>query len=1090
MEFFLVVLILILLIRWAILRSRIQELENRINDVATQRDDRTDELIAALTRRVRALEIAAPHEAAPPKEAAATAPVVVPEVVTPPPTPLEPVIRQPEPEPLVEAPIVAAIPTDVPRQFEPEPPRVDFGERLRAKMGGQEWEALVGGNWLNKLGVLVLVIGIALLLSYSFTQTGPAGRVIIGVLVSFTMLVAGVVVERREGYRIFARGLLGGGWAALYFTVYAMHAIPAAKVIDDPYVASALLLVVATGMIVHSLRYRSQAVTGLAYFIAFATLVLADVTPFAVFALIPLAGSLLYVAYRFNWFAMAFFGLFATYGTLISRGDSGAPLATTQATFSAFWLLFEIFDLMRASRRDQDSRFTRFILPLNVIAFVLLSWHKWQVVAPGREWQFFAATTGAYLISTFIRVRVRPPASFSEAAGTLDRVSEGGYEGPVSIAAVLAAIAIFLRAPTVWINGWLLVEGELLFLVGVRFGESYLRRLAAAVFGVSMAKLGFVDVPADGATTIAGMHMRVWTPVALAHAVGFYLNRVLHTVSRAYSWAAAAIVIGMLTAEAPREYLAVAYFAFAVMLFELGFWKRLGEFRYQAYASASLGAIACVLSNIISADESWPRQWLPIAIATLISYAAAVRIRRSQPDRIDDWEATALRLGGSVATTVFALALVWKLAPGDYLGLAWIAVGALLFELGLRGFPPELRWTSYAALSLGILRLLMSNVFEVHKDAPVAARISLVGAALLCYAITARVFRSKSREISGREFEWVRDGNSFAGTTFLLTVTWVVLQDAVVALAWSAVALLLLEIGFMSRLGSFRLQGNLVAKLVFFRLFFANFTDLGHTGWLSHRVLTVLPVIASQYYIWTRYRDSEVSSRERNAARLYLYAAAIGAVVLSRFELGRVVTVIGWAVIALALYTIGARRNNADLRWQSYAITLLTFWRCWNTNFYIPESLAGLPGRVLTGSVVVAAFYAAQFIAPRPESATEQRTLNIFMRLDRHARVFFALLASTLLAVMLYYQVSGGLLTVAWTVQAMAMLVAGFPLRDRPLRLIGLLLFLVCILKVFLWDLRRLETLQRIMSFIVLGAILVGVSWIYTRFRDRIQRYL
>ena len=40
------------------------------------------------------------------------------------------------------------------------------------------------------------------------------------------MLVAGVVVERREGYRIFARGLLGGGWAALYFTVYAMHAIP------------------------------------------------------------------------------------------------------------------------------------------------------------------------------------------------------------------------------------------------------------------------------------------------------------------------------------------------------------------------------------------------------------------------------------------------------------------------------------------------------------------------------------------------------------------------------------------------------------------------------------------------------------------------------------------------------------------------------------------------------------------------------------------------------------------------------------------------------------------------------------------------
>ena len=140
-------------------------------------------------------------------------------------------------------------------------------------------------------------------------------------------------------------------------------------------------------------------------------------------------------------------------------------------------------------------------------------------------------------------MRVRPPSSFDETAGTLDRVSEGGYEGPVSIAAVLAAIAIFLRAPTVWINGWLLVEGELLFLAGVRFGERYLRRLAATVFAVSIGKLGFVDVPANGATTIAGIHMKVWTPVALAHAAGFYLNRILHTVSRAYSWAAAAIVV-------------------------------------------------------------------------------------------------------------------------------------------------------------------------------------------------------------------------------------------------------------------------------------------------------------------------------------------------------------------------------------------------------------------------------------------------------------------------------------------------------------------------------------------------------------------
>jgi len=53
-------------------------------------------------------------------------------------------------------------------------------------------------------------------------------------------------------------------------------------------------------MIVHSLRYRSQTVTGLAYFIAFVTLAITQVTPLSVLALVPLAASLLYVAHRFS----------------------------------------------------------------------------------------------------------------------------------------------------------------------------------------------------------------------------------------------------------------------------------------------------------------------------------------------------------------------------------------------------------------------------------------------------------------------------------------------------------------------------------------------------------------------------------------------------------------------------------------------------------------------------------------------------------------------------------------------------------------------------------------------------------------------
>ena len=116
-------------------------------------------------------------------------------------------------------------------------------------------------------------------------------------------------------------------------------------------------------MIVHSLRYRSQTVTGLAYFIAFATLTpaISEVTTLSVAALIPLAASLLYIARHFRWRMLAVLGLIATYATCATNPDSGAPLWQAQALFTIYWLMFEAFDLLC---RDP------WLLPLNAAGFL------------------------------------------------------------------------------------------------------------------------------------------------------------------------------------------------------------------------------------------------------------------------------------------------------------------------------------------------------------------------------------------------------------------------------------------------------------------------------------------------------------------------------------------------------------------------------------------------------------------------------------------------------------------------------------------------------------------------------------------------
>ncbi|MEK6323183.1 MAG: DUF2339 domain-containing protein [Acidobacteriota bacterium] len=81
-------------------------------------------------------------------------------------------------------------------------------------------------------------------------------------------------------------------------------------------------------------------------------------------------------------------------------------------------------------------------------------------------------------------------------------------------------------------------------------------------------------------------------------------------------------------------------------------------------------------------------------------------------------------------------------------------------------------------------------------------------------------------------------------------------------------------------------------------------------------------------------------------------------------------------------------------------------------------------------------------------------------------------------------------LSVVWTIYGGAMLTVGIARRSKLLRVMALLLLGVTIFKVFLFDLSSLEKLYRIISFIVLGAILLAVSFLYQRYRQRMAELI
>ncbi len=1015
-QFLFILLIAIAFIRWIYVRQRMAEMSARID------------ALARLVAQTQARPVTAPATPRPERQApVAPPPMPAPQPVVPPaappvprPEPAVPVLQPaasiavppaptaPPPVPAVEppAPVLQPAPTAPPPAPAVEALAPVFAAPVfptaaqvpTPRRSMADWEALVGGNLVNKAAVFLIVIATALLLGYAFTKTGPGGRVTMSIGVSLAMLVGGFLLEKRELYRTFAQGLLGGGWAALYFTVYAMQSIDAAKVIRNPVVGALLLLAVATGMIVHSLKYRSQTVTGLAYFIAFVTLAITQVTPLSVIAVVPLAASLLYVAQRFAWRNFALFGLVATYAICASRGDNGAPLWAAQAIFAIYWLLFEAFDLLRPDPA---------MLPLNAVGFLGLSLVKWYRAAPQHIWQLLAVVAAAYLVGAILRAR------------------SGKWRPAITLTAALLAAAIFLRLDYQWVALALLVEAELFYLAGIRLRAPYLRYVAGVLFEAEIVHLlvrSLPDLPAHA-----------WTPVAIASVAVFYANRALRSADTYYGYAAAGMMALVAGFNAPHGDRGLAWMVLAAGPFLVGWRWRLVDFRIQAYALAFLGTVGMAFG--------WPEPALSLAIAGALTYGGVFCALRSGADRFTEGEQDALRTTASLFATALLAALVWRLVPLHYLGLGWMALAALLLELGMRRLPEDFRRQSYALAILGAGLVVYTNLLPIQNTGPLLERAIPAAAALLAYLMAARA----SKEEGGR----VLDVGSFTATAFLLTGLWALLPPVAVGPAWAVVALVLFEFD----LPVLTLQCHLVSVAAFARLFFANFDE----DQRLMTALTVLPVLFSHYYLWTRTHK-----------RFYLYTAAVLAAVLPRFEMGRVFTATAWAALTVALLYAGRRWKIQDLCWQSYALAAMAFGRCWSANFYSPEMFAGFAGPVLIGATVIGCLYAAQMLSD----------------LDGRPRLFYSVLASLLLAVLLYYQISGSLLTVAWGAEGTALVAAGFPLRDRVLRLSGMALLLFCILKAFLWDMRHLHGLPWIFSLMALGLILLAVSWVYTRFRD------
>jgi len=154
-------------------------------------------------------------------------PVVPEPVVTPVPEPVVPPVAEtpviPEPaaveeEEFIAAPepiakIAAEAQVQPQREYTPPARKPSFSER------NPDLEKFIGENLFNKIGIVILVLGMGFFLKYAIDKDwiNEIGRVSIGILCGGGMIA--LAHRMRKSFATFSSVLVGGGIAILYFTV-------------------------------------------------------------------------------------------------------------------------------------------------------------------------------------------------------------------------------------------------------------------------------------------------------------------------------------------------------------------------------------------------------------------------------------------------------------------------------------------------------------------------------------------------------------------------------------------------------------------------------------------------------------------------------------------------------------------------------------------------------------------------------------------------------------------------------------------------------------------------------------------------------
>ena len=392
------------------------------------------------------------------------------------------------------------------RQSAPSKPQEEtIFDKLRDNF---DWEKFIGENLIMKLGILIVLIGVAIGGKYALEHQllSPTMRIIIGTL--FGAALQGVAIKLKKEYKKLSAVLASGAMATLYFMTY--FAYDFYGLIPMP-VAFVLMTLITVATVWQACTYDMEviAIIGLvaAYVIPF-MLSTGEGSPWALFSYISIINAgVMFISVKRYWrilFVSAYVSSWFIYGVVYRTLDfpeTSDAVKLLVFLFINFVIFYVTFLAYKVKHKMIFQNFDIVYLLSNSFMFFGLGYNVMfnnETLAPYVAWFSFANAL-IHGIVAFILIKK-------------NMVDKSVYRLITGLAISFVTIAIMVWATGHWLTMFWMLEGTVLFTVSRISKRPFYEKMSYPVFFLALISL-IIDWGNPN-----GGHLRMLTPLFEAFA--------------------------------------------------------------------------------------------------------------------------------------------------------------------------------------------------------------------------------------------------------------------------------------------------------------------------------------------------------------------------------------------------------------------------------------------------------------------------------------------------------------------------------------------------------------------------------------------